>query len=1105
MKLKRIMPSLFMGGQSTKYLLDLRPKLTFLLIFTFQITAFVWSQNITMSIRLKNATLQNLFSQIENKSNYRFFYNNDDIDVKMLCTVDAVDKPIGKILSQALEGTLYTFQEVKDKLILIQKIGMKSNPSITNVGQQISVLGVVTDSKGEYLAGCTVSLKDTKIFTVSDEHGSYSLINIPENSVLQFSFVGMKSQEVAIGNKNIVNIIMESLHLGLEEVVAIGYGKRRRAEVTNAVATVNSDNFIRGYVKDAGQLLRGKIAGLTITTPSGDPTASSQILLRGIATLSTSTQPLILVDGIPGDLNTVVPEDIESIDVLKDGSAAAIYGTRGTNGVILITTRTVKGNIAPTFSYDSYVSTQNYVRIPKMLDAKEYRQKIADGVTFPDLGSTTDWVKEISRKTPLSQVHNFTLKGGNAKTNYLATYNYRNLQGVMLKSDFHTINGRVAVNHNMFDNRLKFTLKFTNNDVRTGVPYGNIGEGLADQESSNVFNQALYRNPTAPIKNPDGSWNEQTSISYYENPLGLLNETYGGYQRQETRISGSVSFEAAKGLLLTALGSRSKSDYESGQGQTKQHLSTIRDGKNGYASKSFGQNLNKLLELTADYTKLFSSHKITALVGYSYQEDLNEYTNLRNWDFPAGNYSYIDRIGAGKRSSVGAQNLMTSSKYESNLIGFFGRLGYNYKEKYLFTANLRYEASSRFIGTKHPWGTFPALSAGWRISEEGFMKQLKFINNLKLRAGFGVTGTAPDELFLGESLLGYGGDFLINGNWVPFLNPISNPNPSLRWEEKKETNIGLDFGILEGRISGSIDYYIRRTNGLLYDYSVPTPPNAFGTTKANVGVMENKGLEILLGFIPIKTNKFEWNSTVTFSTNKNKLVSLENELYKTTNPWFNAGSTGSPISTYTHRVEIGNQIGNFYGYKVVDVTADGKWIYEDMNGKPSETRVEADKKILGNGLPKYYASWNNTFRLGNLDLNITMRGAFDYQILNFQRLYSENPGFTSYNLMSSAFDKVLGKAVLNKNVPVEYNSYYIENGDFWKIDNINLGYNFHKLRIKHIESLRLYATVSNAFIITNYKGMDPEVNALGLTPGNDIRNKYPTTRVYSIGVNVSVN
>jgi len=1086
----------------------LMTKLTaiFLIALNFQAFALGYGQTVTLS--LKNASAKKVFKEVMRQTKFSIIYNEELLRHIRPIDIDIQDKPVSIALQQIFKDRPFDFKIDKNNIFISPRATnvnahTTDNPEITQVA--IEVRGRVVSGSGEPLANVSVIVKGTQTGVTTDANGDFR-INVPdERAVLVFSYVGFISQEIAVNKQTIINITLQEENTELAEVVAVGYGTQRRVEITGAVAQVKAEDFTQGSVKDAAQLLSGKVAGLSIVTPSGDPSASSQILLRGVATINTNTQPLILIDGIPGDLNTVAPEDIESIDVLKDGSAAAIYGTRGTNGVILINTRRPNGRIEPTISYRGYVSTQEFVRVPKMLNAAQFRQKIAEGVAFDDQGFTTDWVKEISRKTPISHQHNMTFRGGNSKTNYLATLNYRQLEGVVLKSDYRTINSRVDVNHNMFDNKLKVNLNFINNDFKTGVNFSQSDEGLSDAESSNIFNQALYRNPTAPIRNPDGSWNEQTSISYYMNPLSLLNETYGGSQRQMTRISGSILYQPIHDLTLKALVSRSKTDLQSTMAHTKKHLSTIRDGLNGYARKSPFQGVEKLLELTAEYSKSFSDHKLTALAGYSYQKDESESSSMRNWNFPAGSFSYIDNIGAGQRAGLGGPNLMSSSKSAANLIGFFGRLRYNYREKYLLMANIRHEGSSRFLGTKKPWGTFPAVSAGWRISEEEFMSGIGFLNNLKLRAGYGVTGTAPDELFLGVSLLGYSGSSLINGQWVPGLTPISNPNPNLRWEEKKETNIGLDFELFNGRIGGSIDYYKRTTDGLLYDYSVPTPPNAYGTTKANVGIMENKGWEFLLNFIPVESTRFSWNSTVTFSTNRNKLVSLSNELYETTNPWFNAGYTGSPVQTFTHRVEVGLPIGNFYGYKVVDITDDGRWVYEDKDGKPSETKTQDDKKIIGNGLPKYYASWNNTLRYGRFDLNVTMRGAFGFQVLNYQRMYSENPGFTSYNLLSSAFDKVFGKTQLNKNVPVEYNSYYLEDADYWKIDNITFGYTFQAPKIKFLKSSRLYVSVLNAFILTGYKGMDPEVGSLGLTPGNDDRNKYPTTRVYSIGWDLTLH
>jgi TonB-linked SusC/RagA family outer membrane protein len=848
---------------------------------------------------------------------------------------------------------------------------------------------------------------------------------------------------------------------------------------------------LKGSVKDAAQLIQGKVAGLIIGTPSGDPNAQSQILLRGTATLSTSTQPLILVDGIPGELNTVAPDDIESIDVLKDGSAAAIYGTRGTNGVILIATRRAGGIIEPTITYKSYMSTQTLVRQLRMLSPQEYREKLAAGASFQDDGANTDWVKEITNKTPLSQNHNLTFRGGSVKTNYLVSLNYRDQVGEFITSEAKTFNGRFDVNHSMLNDKLKVNINYISSYNNAGVPFENA-----------MYRGAVRYNPTSPVKNPDGTWFENGNIALYYNPVSWLREQYGDDITRMSRTSGSVIWTPVNGLDLKMLASNEQVTNMNSLGRTKQHYVSTQYGENGEASKDFGQSTGNLLELTALYTKTLNSHNFSALAGYSYQNNIGENGGMFNYNFPAGTYSYPDAIQNGDALSKGLAT-MTSSKYASNLIGFFGRVTYNYKEKYLLMANLRYEGSSKFVGTDEPWGSFPSVSVGWRISEEDFMKSLSFVDNLKLRAGYGVTGTAPDELFLAVSRLGYGPRFLVNGFWTPGLSPVSNANPYLKWELKKETNLGLDFTLFKGTLNGSVDMYKRKTDGLLYDYAVPSPPNLYPTTKANVGVMENKGIEVALDYTAIHKEKFTWNTSVTYSTNRNKLVSLENDLYSITNPWINTGVTPNPIGTYTHRVEVGQPIGNFWGFKVAGITPDGYWIYEDKDGNSAETVTDVDKKVIGNGLPKSYLSWNNSFRYGNFDLNITMRGAFGFQIINEDRMIMELPGFTTYNQMLSSYDKVFGTAVLNKNVQPGFNSFYVEDGDYWKIDNITLGYNFNVSKVAHFSSARLYISTLNTLVITGYKGVNPEVNQLGLSPGADYINKYPSTRVFTVGLNIT--
>ena len=971
--------------------------------------------------------------------------------------------------------------------------------SLYGFGQEISVSGTVTSAgDGMPLPGVNVIEKGTSNGVVTNMDGEYS-IEVSSEAVLIFSFLGFATQEIQVNNQNQLDIqLSEDLEF-LDDVVVVGYGTQRKEEITSAVSSVDSDEFVKGNVNDVGQLLQGKVAGLSVSQPSGDPTGTSQIRLRGTSTiLGGNTDPLILIDGIPGDFRTVPPEDIESIDVLKDGSAAAIYGTRGTNGVILVTTKRASGAYTNSVDYSVNLSTQQIANQLDLLTADDYRRQIEAGTRDADwdLGSSTDWIEAITR-TPFSQVHNLTFRGGNQQTNYLATVNYRGLEGIFLKSDNETFSGRVDINHNMFDDKLKFNIGIigrSNNYTTTGN--GSSFNGY-------TYRQAIYRNPTEPIYADDGSFFEQLGNLDYENPVARIYESDGENRSQFNRYNARIIYEPSDDLTINATGSMSRYNQTRGYAESKNHISTIRDGLNGYVSNGTTETQEKLLELTAQYEKKIDKHDFTILGGYSYQENYYRDYFMDNRDFPTDVFSYHN-IDLGNGINEGRANVEGFSE-TSNLIGFFGRLNYIFDNKYILMGSVRYEAASQLYRAQAPWGTFPAVSAGWRISEESFMENIGFVSDLKLRAGYGVTGTPNSDGFGAVPLLGYGDFFYYNGNWVRTLVPSQNPNPNLKWEEKHEMNLGLDFTIFDNRITGSVDYYVRDIQDLLFDFSVPSPPNLYSTTRANVGVMRNSGLEVALNISVYEQEDFQWNTNINFSTNSNQLESLSNELYQNTNDFFTTGETGPPIQTTTHIVEVGEPIGNLYGFKVVGLDEEGLWIYETPDGETQNYEefghAFGDKQVLGNGLPNYYANWNNTFRYKNLDLTISMRGAFDYQILNFERMFTENPSMQHYNRLASSEDNVFGQES-PLTAPLEYNSYYVENGDFWKIDNITLGYNFDEIG-NYIKSARVSVSSLNTFTFTGYSGIDPEVNWSGLSPGNDGRDKYPATRTFTLGLNVS--
>lgn len=967
--------------------------------------------------------------------------------------------------------------------------------SLTALAQQ-KVTGKVKDSSGEPVIGASVVVKGNNTMgTITDFDGNF-MLDVPTKSVLVISYIGYVTQEVPTAGKKSLEIILKEDTKTLDEVVVIGYGTQRKGDVTSSVASVKADNFVKGAVKDVGQLIQGKVAGLAITNPNGDPTGSTQIRLRGTNTIGgANTAPLVLIDGIPGELGTVAPEDVESVDVLKDGSAAAIYGTRGTNGVILITTKQAKGVDINQVEYNGYVSTSLIAKKLDMLNADEFRTLYPD----QDHGADTDWIDEISR-TPISHVHNLSLMGGNSKTNYIANLNYASRQGIMKKSDFESFQGRIEVTHRMFDDKLK--LKF-----------GLFGKKNQMESTTNggsfrgwVYGQATRRNPTDPVRNEDGTWNENVSKFEYENPLALLYEAEGNVKKTQLRYNGNIVYNPIKDLTLSAVFSYIRDNMNRGYGETLNHISALRDGLAGWSSVGAYTKMEKLMELTAQYNKEIGAHKFSVLGGYSYNETDFEELWIDNYGFQDDYFGGWHNIGIGSALKDGKANI-GSKKTPTNLIGFFGRATYSFKNRYLLMGALRYEGASQLWGTDNAWGLFPSVSVGWRITEEAFMKNQKIFDDLKLRVGYGVTGSQPKDPFLGVAMLKYGSYAFVNGNWIQTIVPASNPNPDLKWEEKKETNIGLDFVSWDGRLSGSIDYYNRDVDGLIYEYGVPTPPNLYNKTMANGGTMRNRGVEVLVTVVPVQNKDFEWSTTGTFSLNSNKLISLSGSIFKSDYDYFNTGTVEySGQVADSHRVQVGESIGNFYGFKVVDVDSEGRWIYEDRNGElvnyKDFTHAPEDKHVIGNGLPKWYAGWNNILRYKNFDLNVTMRGAFGFQIINGGRMNYENVKNSRFeNRLKSVNDLVFGKHTLSAEVEPEFNSYYVEDGDYWKIDNITLGYSFGQVG-KYIKSLRIYGSVLNALTITGYKGIDPEVSTDGLTPGYDTRDRYPSVRSFTFGVNV---
>lgn len=967
-----------------------------------------------------------------------------------------------------------------------------SNPKVENVQQnEVTVKGVVKDANGEAIIGASVIEKgNAKNGTVTDIDGNYTL-KVKRGATLTISYIGYISQETKGGN-----IILEEDLKSLNEVVVIGYGTQKKADVTSAVVSVKAEDFTKGNFNDAGDLIKGKVAGLTITRPSGDPGATTQISLRGIATVSGNAQPLVLVDGVPGSLSSVPPENIASIDVLKDASAAAIYGTRGAGGVIIITTKTGQREQRTEVTYNGYVSFSTWAKKADFMTSSDIR---AGKTTFNDEGYDTDWLDAISR-VGVTQNHSISLSGGNVKTSYFGNFTYRKAEGVMKKTGNESMSVAFDMSHWMLNDMLKLNIKVNADQYQYDV-----------NDATTIYRQAVIRNPTSPIWNEDGSYNEGSLLQYW-NPVSLQNEQSGKNKSQTVKMTGNLTFEPIKGWQTNLMLSKDQTINRGGNYYTSNHSLQGVNQKGSYsgsASQSGYTSEATYLELTSKFMKNFNNvHRLDALAGYSYSEDVYDDASMWNGNFPTDYFSYYN-MGLGSKLTDG-QASMSSSKNSSKLIGFFGRVSYGYADRYNILASLRYEGSSKF-GDNHKWGAFPSVSLGWNIMNESFMKSTKsWLNNLKLRAGWGITGVIPGSSYL--SLLRYsynGGNYYRNGKWNKGLKAASNPNPDLKWETAREFNVGIDWSVFNDRLSGSFDYYNKKTSDMLYDYTVPSPPNLYTTTTANVGEMRNTGFELMIKGVPVQTKDWRWETQATLQHNSNKLVSLSNDLYQTDNTQWLQG-VGDPVTQYTHRVAVGESLGQIWSLKAVGVSDQGLFLIENpKTGQCAEfyqeMRNDYDNwyEYMGSGIPKFTLGWNNTINYKDFDLSLQCNGQFGYKIINQQRVFYENNAH-AYNKLKSAADAIGGNRPLSGAQSQVVTSYYIEQGDYFKLSSLTLGYTYTPKKKTYIQNARLYGSVYNVFTITKYKGTDPELGSDNFwTAGVDDRDKYPTVRSFTIGLNVT--
>lgn len=960
--------------------------------------------------------------------------------------------------------------------------------------EDIPVKGTVKDEKGLPLPGVSVKIKGLEKGVSTDANGNFS-INVPSGTaILVFTSIGYQPKEMPVGTETMFNVKLDPAATTLKDVkvVGIGYGTISAKEVTSAVTHVGTDDFRQSGSRNPLDLIQGKVPGLQVTRTGGsNPNSGVSTQLRGAVTVTGSSSPLYVIDGIPGgNPDLLQQDDIESIDVLKDGSGAAIYGTSANAGVIIITTKKGKAG-PPQFNYSAYVRKEYLQNRPDFLTPAEFSAKVASGeINQTDFGHQTDFYDGLINHGNLSQNHNLSVNGGGDNTTYRASINYRDLQGIAAENGRKEYTMRLNLNQKGWNDRLNAQFNIASN-FNTANMLG--GSGWEDE---------MAKNPTLSNFNDDGTYRfDRTSTNQY----ARLRQETNVRKQQTTSADGKLDLDIIEGLKASIFGSVTRDDWsDSGYrllaSEDSQENSDAPGGGFGFKENSLFQDF--AVEPTIQYKKTINEkHNFTAIGGYSYRYHIEESSRMENRGFLNDQLLEND-LSTGSLLAKG-KAVMKSAKEDNTLIAFFGRINYSFNNKYMAQLIYRREGSTKF-GANNKWGNFPAISAGWNITEEDFMKDIKFISYLKLRAGYGVTGNSGIDNNQSRVLMSTGGTYQFpDGEYYQTYGPNNNPNPNLKWETKRELNIGVDYKLFDNKLSGSIDVFKRTTKDLLDTYVSQQPSNVLPRIVTNVGSISSKGIELALSYQAVKSTDFSWNMDVTASTLKNTLDSYSNDtykvLYKTFSPIGGAGDLGDAVTTYE-----GGALGEFWGKKFAGFTSDGKWLFYNRNGEAvrndqinnSKDKNTTDLQPLGNAIPKYYASWTNSFGYKNWDLRVFMRAKLGYKILNTTAMSYGNKTWSG-NLLNDTFGKY---AAINDTYM--YSDYYLENGANLKIDELTLGYNF-KLDTKWARSIRLYATGQNLFTITGYSGNDPDfIQDTGLAAGVDDRNHYPSTRSFLVGLNV---
>ena len=1074
----------------------------FLALFLFVGTTYAtesYSQNMRVTVVSSSITTGQVLSEIEDQTDYLFVYDVNEVNLDRNVNVRAENRPVSEVLDEVFEGTDVDYA-MEGKNIMLMKRSKKETPVSVQQTSGNTIQGVVTDANGEPIIGANIMIEGTTTGTITDFDGRFTL-DVPENATLQISYIGFVSQNVKVNGRKDITVKLVEDAKTLDEVVVVGYGTMKKSDLTGSVSSITSDNFKLGTDLTPQQLMQGAFSGVNISQNSGKPGGSNTIRVRGGTSISASNDPLYVIDGVPistsagvnqsnistattdffdqepiNPLSNINPNDIESINILKDASATAIYGSRGANGVIMITTKKGKAGVRQLdYSFNLGIST--VANKLDVLTGDEYRQTVTDlGLTLDDKGMNTDW-QDVIFRTAISQNHYVSFMSGSEKTSYRASAGYSNQNGIMEGSGMKSANARVNINHKALNDKLKLNLNISYGE--TDSDQAPVSNTVGSEMGSSMLYEAYVFNPTYPIYDENGDYYDVPP--YRVNPASFAKELLD--ERGTSQFLGNLTadWNFYKPFTLQVNVGYNKNTISRNSYISKSNL--LGNSNNGYVTVQKLSDYSKLLETILKYNQSFGKHHIDAMIGYSWQYFYGEGQTTKAYGFLSDNFKWYSLAAAQTVESI-------SSYAESNtLISMYGRVNYNYADKYLLTATVRRDGSSRF-GSGNKWGVFPSVAASWRISQEDFF-QNDVMSDLKLRVSFGITGSQEIGNYNSLSTLGASTNgYLVGGEKVTIVLPQQYTNPDLKWEQTAQTDVGIDFGFFNGRIRGSIDYYYKKTTDLLLSVAVPSP-SLITTQIANVGTVTNQGIELDLAFDLMRRKNFSWEANLNLSHNKNEVVSLSNDKWTGDNMQV-APCQGQGLSgTYAQLIMPGQPIGTFYGKRFIGIV-DG--VEQFANDGESE--------VIGCAQPDLTFGLGTNLQYKNWTFSLNFRGSIGNDVYNCT---ANNLAYLS-NLPGR---NVLREAVtsgVNRDQAKVFSSRFIEDGSFVRLDNISLGYNFSLPKL-YVSNARIFVSAQNLFTITGYSGADPEVNSeisrTGVAPLGVDYLSYPRARTFSMGVNLS--